>query len=135
MYVLISAHHVVPQRVRNNKHALRDQIEANLDYLKGIDSDVYFYSYDLIEKYFSMYNIPHEKFEQLSENFQCVLSCLGRIVCGDEKLLHFTGDSKLIIQIVTKPDNVGIWNYELVVFLPNGSVFGLCEYNFRVRSL
>ena len=36
VYVLISAHHVVPQRVRENKHALRDQIKNNLDYLKEI---------------------------------------------------------------------------------------------------
>ena len=29
VYVLISAHHVVPQRVRENKHALRDQIDSS----------------------------------------------------------------------------------------------------------
>ena len=123
VYVLISAHHVVPQRVRENKHALRDQIKNNLDYLKEINSEVYMYSYYLIEKYFSMYNIPHEMFQKLSLNFQSALSGLGRTVCGDEKLLHFTGDSKVVLNIVTKPDSIGIWYYEVVVILPNGTPF------------
>ena len=85
----------------------------------------------IIEKYFSMCKIPHEKLQQLSLNFQSVLSGLGRTVCGDENLLHFTGDSKVILQIVTKPNNVGILYYELMVVLPNDRGF-LIYFKMRI---
>ena len=38
---------------------------------------------------------------------------LGQYVAGDEKLFYFTGDSIIIRQVISKPDKIGLWFYEL----------------------
>lgn len=45
---------------------------------------------------------------------------LGEWVAGDEKLLKFTGNSGNIRLVITKPDRVGLWFYELATRLENG---------------
>jgi len=59
----------------------------------------------------------------ISKNFQSLVSRVGEFAAGDEKLLHFTGNSKNIRMILTKPDRVGHWFCELCIKLVNGLSF------------
>ena len=61
--------------------------------------------------------IDHTHFDELSERFQLSLLCLGEVVVGDEKLFHFTGNSGHIVLCISKPARIGLWFYELAVFL------------------
>jgi hypothetical protein len=61
-----------------------------------------------------------EYFDSISKNFQAIVGKIGEYTAGDEKLLHFTGDSDNIRMILTKPDRVGHWFYELCIKLSNG---------------
>ena len=49
-----------------------------------------------------------------------IIRRFGEFVAGDEKLLHFTGNSGDIRMVRSKPDRVGLWCYELCALLPNG---------------
>ena len=68
----------------------------------------------------SRFQFTSEFFDSISKNFQAIVKRLGEYAAGDEKLLHFTGDSKNIRMILTKPDRVGHWFYELAIKLKNG---------------
>jgi len=77
----------------------------------------------VVNKFLSNFHITKDFYAELSSNFNAELSELGAFVAGDEKLLHFTGDSVYIRIVKTKPDRVGIWYYELAVKLQCGRVF------------
>jgi hypothetical protein len=59
----------------------------------------------------------------INENFQKLLIKPGRSIAGDEKLLHFTGDSSMIRLVPSKPDKVGFWFFELVATLKSGAPY------------
>jgi hypothetical protein len=61
----------------------------------------------------SRFLISFKYYETLSHRFQSILSGLGQLVVGDEKLMKFTGASNDVRQILTKPDKIGLWFYEL----------------------
>ena len=45
------------------------------------------------------------------------------MVAGDEKLYHFTGDSALIRVVISKPDRIGLWFYELSCLFKDNSPY------------
>ena len=47
----------------------------------------------------------------ISANFMGIIRSLGEAVAGDEKLLHFTGNSGHILLVNTKPAQIGLWFY------------------------
>ena len=47
------------------------------------------------------------------------MTSLGQVAAGDEKLMHFTGDSLITRYVPSKSDREGFWMYELCVRLPN----------------
>jgi hypothetical protein len=57
--------------------------------------------------------ITYNYFEDLSLNFQEILSDLGQLLIGDEKLLRFTGHSGDVRDIPSKPDRLGLWYFML----------------------
>ena len=78
--------------------------------------------------------------KQLSHNFRAILRGIGDVVAGDEKLLHFTGlqqnmfmyfindvigRSPDVRAVLSKPDRVGLWVYELCVKLSNKAPYML----------
>jgi len=71
----------------------------------------------------SRFQFTENYFDLISINFQPVVSRLEEFAAGNEKLLHLTGNSKNIRMILTKPDRVGHWLYELCVKLENGLSF------------
>lgn len=77
--------------------------------------------YDIISRFIARFLIAGTAhFRRMSENFLNIVSRLGEWVAGDEKLLHFTGNSGDIRLVVSKPDRVGLWFYELSARLSNG---------------
>jgi hypothetical protein len=70
-------------------------------------------------------------YRTLSENFNTALIRLGAYAAGDEKLLHFTGKTCNIMKVISKPDRVGIWFYELAVRLPDNHGYLI---NIRVND-
>ena len=61
----------------------------------------------------------------LNENFQKLAESLGQCVAGDEKLFHFTGESKDVRLCISKPDRIGLWFYQLCALLRSGKPLSL----------
>jgi hypothetical protein len=72
---------------------LRGNLEDALDHFEQIDSRLSI-GRSHLELLLPRYTVPAELLENLSKNFQSILISLGRVVCGDEKLYHFTDDSE-----------------------------------------
>ena len=94
-----------PRENRKNERPLRDNLQEALDYFKEIDSRLSI-GRSHLDLLLPRYTVPEELLENLSINFQSILISLGRFVCGDEKLYHFTGESEFIRLIPSKPDNL-----------------------------
>lgn len=77
-------------------------------------------SLDILVRLNAHYLITDDFFEELSRNFLGIVSRLGEWVAGDEKLLHFTGNSGDIRIILHKPDRIGLWFYQLCAPLCTG---------------
>jgi len=60
---------------------------------------------------------------EIRSNFQKMILKLGDSVAGDEKLFHFTGESGLVRLVISKPDRVGLWFYELCCKLSNNKPY------------
>ena len=72
---------------------------------------------------------------ELCNNFQCFLCKLGDSVAGDEKLFHFTGESGNIRLVLSKPDRVGLWFYQLCCKLSCGKPYLLYARLQQVERL
>jgi len=57
--------------------------------------------------------LSHEFTDHLCRNFRSIIKSIGEYVAGDEKLFYFTGNSGNIRLVITKPDRIGLWFYEL----------------------
>lgn len=69
------------------------------------------------------FHFGRDLFDVISTNFQSILINLGEVVAGDEKLFYFTGNSAYLKYVPSKPDRVGLWNYELCVLLDEDCPF------------
>ena len=54
---------------------------------------------------------------------QRMLSSLGEVLCGNEKLFRFTGRGGIVGKVPRKPARIGIWHYQAVVMLPTDNPF------------
>ena len=68
----------------------------------------------------SRFQFTANNFDSISEDFQSVVSRLREFAAGKKKLLHSTGNSKNIRMILTKPDRLEHWFYELCMKLDDG---------------
>ena len=57
----------------------------------------------------------------LNRQLQRMLSSLGEVLCGDEKL--FRGRGGIVRKVPRKPARIGIWHYQAVVMLPTDDPF------------
>jgi hypothetical protein len=73
----------------------------------------------------SRFHIPAEFLNRISENLTNLIKHPGEVIAGDEKLLHFTGDSSCIRKVPSKPDDVGLWFYELCCKTVSGEAYML----------
>jgi hypothetical protein len=62
-------------------------------------------------------------YEDICANFQKTITQIGESCAGDEKLFHFTGQSRDIRLVPSKPGRVGLWNYQLCVPMQHGGQY------------
>ena len=107
------------------KHPLKKFIRECIDYFNDKCEDLeQQISFKVVEKLMTI--LTFDGFEDcLNKAFQDIVFKLGQSVAGDEKLFHFTGDSGDIRLIISKPDRIGLWFYELVAPLANGQYYML----------
>ena len=72
---------------------------------------------------FNRFHISIAFLSKICENFRKSLAKIGTMVAGDEKLYHFTGDSALIRVVISKPDRIGLWFYELSCLFKDNSPY------------
>jgi len=101
--------------LRNEQHdrPLRNSIKLAIEHFKRRFPDVKILSQYKFERLVSIPLFISEHFELISRNFQRIVLMLGDCVAGDEKLFRFTGDSKDIRLVFSKPDRIGLWFYQL----------------------
>lgn len=68
---------------------------------------------EVIERVIARAVMTESYSSELSDNFLSAIRSLGQYVAGDEKLFHFTGNSQNVRLVISKPDRVGFWFYEL----------------------
>jgi hypothetical protein len=104
---------------------IRESFQAASNYFATniADRDINFPCERSWKTYMSEFLFTNHYFPQISENFQAPLDHIGQYAAGDEKLLHFTGDSVNIRLVPSKPDRIGFWFFELVVKLSNGTPY------------
>lgn len=64
-----------------------------------------------------------EQYALLSGSIQAIVTDMGQILAGDEKLLKFTARNEDVRSIITTPDKIGLCFYQLTVTLANGMSF------------
>lgn len=117
VYIRICALQNAPKENDPHKRPLRDAITEAMQAFQQRTPNYHFHGMTIIETLLSRFHIPRELYKDLGAQFQSVIEHCGRVIAGDEKLLHFTGDSAFIRQIITKPDKIGFWFYEAVCLL------------------
>ena len=80
---------------------------------------------DICERLITHLLISEEIMDKICSNFRKALFSLGEYVSGDEKLFHYTADSHLVRQVLSKPDRIGLWFYQLCGVLSNGMSYML----------
>lgn len=73
-----------------------------------------------IEAAFARFHFSQEIYTEIFRNAQSMFVHVGEKAAGDEKLAKFTGNSRDIMAVPSKPDKVGFWNYELCIPLSCG---------------
>jgi hypothetical protein len=124
-----------PLQNRQNSRPLRDAIDEAYAHFLSRDIDV---SLGGKRVYYSLVSVPLftiEYTEDISSNFQKLVRRLGQFCAGDEKLFHFTGNSGDIRLVITKPDKVGFWFYELCAPLCYGGSFLLWTKLHHVEEI
>lgn len=99
---------------------LRKGITAALNHFKTLDSDAFVTRCEVVERLNARMVMTEDFSAIISKNFQGFVRTLGQYVAGDEKLFHYTGKSGNVRLVISKPDRVGFWFYELCGRFSNG---------------
>jgi hypothetical protein len=98
-------HDVLSQAIQVARNALGKEKTPGIDIVKRIIANVH---------------ITHSYFPQLNQHFCAIVRELGEFVAGDEKLLHFTGDSifiRKVVRIIPKSVGSGSSHWDKVLFV------------------
>ena len=120
-----------PKENSKNLNPLRGNLDEARDHFKTVIDEAnpnekkpnMFPGIEILQVLCSRFLFDTDYHDLISENFQKAVKWVGEYLAGDEKLLHFTGDSDNIRMVLTKPDKVGHWFYELCIKLSNGLSF------------
>lgn len=112
-----------PLRNQKNYRPLRNALEEARTHLIQRFPDVKSYSKRKFNVLISIPIFTAEYYEDISTCFQGIVQSLGDSVAGDEKLFHFTGQSIDIRLVLSKPDRIGLWFYELCSPLSYGGSY------------
>lgn len=112
-----------PKRNTKNFRPLRTAIHEALDHFQQSYPSHSIPGMVILEKLISLPLFTDDYAEDISNNFQNSILHLGERVCGDEKLFRYTGKSRNIRLVPSKPGKIGLWFYELCVPLKYGGQF------------
>lgn len=130
--VRIQGIHNTPSLHKHNTRPLEKAIKSSREHFDIRHPDSTSPNSKVIERLLTHFLISADHYELLSRNFQSVVRILGECVAGDEKLLHFTGNSGHIMLVRAKPARIGLWFYQLVGCMANGQPFELHIMMMRV---
>lgn len=120
IYITISGEQDRSNADQGNLRPLRAAVKETLDFFKAIGP---LKSLDTLEFLLPRYLIPIKLLGELSSNFRNIFRSIGRYICGDEKLYHFTGNSAYVRLVPSKPGRLGLWFYQLTCRLETGDPF------------
>jgi hypothetical protein len=123
IYIIITGYQEKPLENKKNPGAQRNAIIKAMKLIAERRPFFKIPGINTIEMLISRFHIPKEFYKQLADRFIAVIIQPGRALPGDEKLLRFLGDSSLVRQIPTKPDQIGFWFYELMARFSNDDFF------------
>jgi hypothetical protein len=117
--IRIQGIHNAPKRNTQNYHPLKEAVEEARTHFSELHPLFRNFGINHILKVIALGLLSGNISDALSLQFQDLVKHVGEYVAGDEKLLHFTGNSGDIRKVVSKPDRVGLWFYQLCVKLSN----------------
>ena len=117
--IRIQGIHNAPKPNTRNYHPLKSAIEEARNHFSTLHPLFRNFCINHILKVIALGLLSGDISDALSLQFQDLVKHVGEYVAGDEKLLHFTGNSGDIRMVLSKPDRVGLWFYELCVKLSN----------------
>ena len=120
VYIRIQGLQNVPKESDPKKRPRRDAIKEALASFNAKFGYVDF-TYTKVERYLQNCKISEKFYDILSERFRSIIRSLGAWVSGDEKLLKYYGNSGDIRKVMSKPDKIGLWFYELCILLKRNS--------------
>ncbi len=112
-----------PTENRANYKPLRLALKEAQEHFKTLHSRGIKLGINKLEKLISLALLSGPLIDSISGKFQDLVFQVGESCAGDEKLFHFTGNSQDIRMILTKPDRVGLWFYELCAPLTYGGSY------------
>lgn len=128
LQIRIIGRHIVPQENTTGgakrRRPARVAIEEGIAHFRALPNAGKVFGVDIFERLIAV-TLLNEHEELISNNFRSVMATLGEAVAGDEKLYFFTGKSGDVRLVVSKPDKIGLWFYELCVKLKNDKSFML----------
>lgn len=123
VYIYICGKQDAPKESSRNQEPLRNSIRAAVAHFNALYPNKSIPSASILIRFWGRFYLPIEVWPAICKNFQDLLTQAGRSLAGDEKLLHFTGDSGYIRLVPTQPDRIGLSFFELVATLPNGDPY------------
>lgn len=120
VYIFIVGEQNAPKEGARSKKPLLAAITRAVTHFRSLSPNKQIPSFSLLSRFWGRFYIPTEVWPSICQNFQNLLTRPGRCLAGDEKLLHFTGDSAYIRLVPSKPDRIGLWFFQLVVILEGG---------------
>ena len=112
---IIGAYHLSTENNPVKRH-LRTSVKEAITYFQN-KYGMSCVNSEIIERLIVLIQLSADDTVLLTKNFQSIVLRLGQNVSGDEKLFFFTGDSGNVRLVISKPDRIGLWFYELVARL------------------
>ena len=121
--IRIQGIHNAPQESTKNRRPLTEAVEEARNHFQHLVPSTHMPGMDIMMKLISLELFTSEYSEEISQNFQNLVFSMGSICAGDEKLFHYTGKTKDIRFVPSKPARIGLWFYELAVPLSYGAQY------------
>lgn len=96
LYIRITGLQNGPNEARRGYNGRDDAIEKAHRHFKNILPGARFPAHSSYKALWGKFHIDYKQFGAISERFRACLQHFGRVQAGDEKLVHFTGDSAYV---------------------------------------
>ena len=139
IYLVLAMHiRIIGNQVRSSENdpqvnPLRRSLDEGRAHFEAMFPGTKAPGIDICSRLTACINFIEDRERILAKNFQAQLLRLGAFVAGDEKLFHFTGVSGNVRLVISKPDKIGLWFYELCCTLKSGAPY-LLDFKLHDNS-